>query len=141
MTKSELEKARQRLLPEKGAEFAIGYYGPDGQVKYGEEPHVWANAVSEGLRVMVLGEDAYVAMRKQAKPLLPGFFLGAGASYRRMVVVKLGEVWIHVLGGLVVVGRQSLKVAQLVQDESLTPDDADLLHWLRTGEAPFLQGE
>lgn len=110
-------------LPEKGAIFELEYNREGRPVIYGKEPHDFVTAVSPGLKVLVYGEDSVVLTRRQAKPMLPAFFNGEDGAYRRMLVVNLGDVWIHVLGDKVVVARESLMVGRLVNDESLTPAD------------------
>lgn len=122
---------RDRLLPEKGAEFEIQYYAGEVPVKYGEEPHTWANAISDGLRVIVWGDDAYVAHRRQRKPMIPELFFGEDGAYRRMLIINLGDVWIHILGDLIIIDKKRLNVAQLVNDQSLTDSDRQIMDLLR----------
>jgi hypothetical protein len=148
MTKSEganelvtslLDDLRDRLLPEKGAEFEISYFNGEEPVKYGEEPHTWVNAVSEGLRVVCYGPEFRVSHARQRKPMIPSIMVGPDGNYRRALRIALNgdplgndaDWYIHILGNLIVVSHEKLNVAQLVGDESLTEKDQRILGKLK----------
>ena len=133
------EDTRERLLPEKGAEFDIQYFAGEESVKYGEKPHTWVNAVSDGLRVVCHGPEFRVSHSRQKKPMIPEFFSGEDGSYRRALRIAINgdelgnnaDYYIHVIGGLVVVSSTKLNVAQLVGDKSLTDGDQELMDTMR----------
>ena len=124
MTKSE-------LLPEKGAIFELEYNREGRPVIYDKEPHDFVTAVSPGLKVLVYGEDSVVLSRRQMKPMLPAFFNGEDGAYRRMLVVQLGDVYVHILGDKVVIARESLPVPRLTNDQPLTERDQAIMNALR----------
>jgi hypothetical protein len=102
-----LNTAKEFFLPERGAEFVVTYYRGDQEVSYAEKGHTWANAVSPGLKMIVMGEDARISQKRQKQPSL--------GLERTMLCANLGDVWIHVLGDLIVVAREKLNVGQIVK--------------------------
>jgi hypothetical protein len=150
MTKSEAEPAnefvqnfaegiRERLLPEKGAEFQITYFAGEAPVQYGKEPYTWVNAVSDGLRVVCDGPEYRVSHSRQRKPMIPSMFFGEDGSYRRMLRIAINgdevgnnaDYYVHILGNLVVVSKEKLNCAQVVRDQSLTDKDRAIMDRLR----------
>jgi hypothetical protein len=150
MTKSEAEKAeelarklekqiRDRLLPEKGADFQITYFDGDEEIVYGERPHSWVKAESEGLRVVCHGPEFRVSISRQQKPLVPAFLRGKDGAYRRALRIAINgdplgnnaEYYIHILGDLIVASREKIKCATMVNDESLTDEDQAIMDELR----------
>jgi len=133
------KEAKDRLLPEKGADFDIQYFSGEEEVVYGEKPYNWVNAVSEGLRVVCHGPEFRVSMCKQKKPMLPEFLASADGSYRRALRIAINadeignkaDYYIHIIGELVVVSTEKLTVAQLVGDKSLTEGDRAIMDQIR----------
>jgi hypothetical protein len=139
LVQSIAEEIRERLLPQKGAEFIITYYAGEMPVKYGEESYTWVNAASEGLRVVCDTDKARVSHLRQKKPITPEFLWGEDGAYRRALCIALGgnhngndaDYYLYILGNLIVVAETKLRVAQLVGDQSLTEKDAEIMHQLR----------
>lgn len=108
----------QGALPPHGAEFQIHYFF-DGTELGGEEilrnPHTNVTAVSEGLKVTVNSPDAKVVMRHQKKPIKMFEYEPDGLRDRRMLVVELNGVFIHILGPHVVVAEEKYNVGQIVE--------------------------
>jgi hypothetical protein len=105
-----MEKAREELLPEMGAEFELTYFDgeeevPKDQVLTREHTHV--TAVSSGIRATVIGNGTYVCQRRQKKPLIQE---GTTAT---MLVIEMDGVWVHLLGDHLVVARERLNIGQL----------------------------
>lgn len=133
------EAAYETLLPEKGADFEIQYHAGEIPVVYGEEQHTWVNAKSAGLRVVCMGPEFRVSMARQRKPLVPEFLMGEDGAYRRALRIAIGgdevgnnaDYYIHIMGDLVLVTTDKVRVAQMVNDESLTKKDRALLEELR----------
>lgn len=142
-TKSKSERLRERLkeqiLPEKGAIFDIEYHVGRRSIEYGDEPHNWVNAVSEGLRVVCHGPDFRMSHSRQMKPILPAHFQGPDGAYRRMLRIAVrgdqqgnnADFYIHIMGDLIVVSEKMLKCADLVNQKSLTEKDAALLELMK----------
>jgi hypothetical protein len=135
-------RIRQRLLPKKGAEFELTYFGEDQvPVKYGERPYSWVSAISEGLRVICHGPMFRVSHARQKKPMLPDEFNGEDGCYRRALRIAINgdetgmnaDYYIHILGDLIVVGTERIHVADMVSQASLTVEDQELIERLRRG--------
>jgi len=111
MTKSEvvltLAQAKELILPSSGAEFKLTYFAHGEEIVYGTKDHTNASAVSPGLKVTVLGEDTWMAQRRQAKP-----FVQAG-NYRNMLVIRHGSSWIHILGDHIIVSDRDFTVGMI----------------------------
>lgn len=137
-----LKEARALLLPEKGADFQIQYYAGEVPVQYGEEEHTWVNAVSPGLKVVCAGSQFRVSMARQRKPILPEAFNGEDGAYRRALRVAINgdevgnnaDYYIHILGDTIMVTTKKINIAQMVQDQSLTEDDQQILDLMRAAQ-------
>jgi len=116
MTRSEavargvVQGLRQRLLPPNGAEFELHYFDGDEELKSSEilnRPHTSVSAVSEGLKVTVIGDRTKVIQRRQIKPAY------REGIYRTMLVVEIDDVFIHIIGDHIIVAREKLNVGQI----------------------------
>lgn len=138
-----VEAVKELLLPEKGAMFEIVYFdGENESMIYGKEPHAWAQAVSHGLKIVAWGPKCRLSQLRQQKPLVPAFLKGPDGAYRRALQICLGgdavgkdgDYYIYILGNLIVIQEEKMRVAQLVNDESLTPSDRALLERVRKAQ-------
>lgn len=127
------------LLPEEGSEFERTFVTPEGrEIRFGEEPHAYATATSEALRIVAWGEGVKVYERTQEKPpqvWYPrngprdpetnkrlGEVLHAGGPYRRMLIIEYGgdarlgsgSFFVHVLGDLIVCDTRRRNIGELV---------------------------
>jgi hypothetical protein len=144
-----VKSIKDRLLPEKGADFEISYFNAEGRdVIYGQEPHSWVNATSEGVRVICFGDDFRVSMSRQRKPLIPGFFIGPDGAYRRMLRIAVNgdpigndaDCYINIMGDLIVVTKNKVKCDDLCNHESLTDTDQKILNALKAATVPDPEG-
>lgn len=87
----------------------MGYYKGTKEIRLGEEPHDFCNAVSPGLKVVVQGEDGRVSQKRQNKPLLHA------GHHRSMLVASLNGVYVHILGELVIITDHKLMIGDIVK--------------------------
>lgn len=103
---------REKLLPERGAEFDLTYYAGEEEIPKArvlEDEHTHVSAVSPGLRVIAYSERAKIVQRRQVKPWANG-----GVMERKMLVVELDGTFVHILGSLVVIADRRMNVGEIV---------------------------
>jgi hypothetical protein len=112
MTKSEelVAKAKALLFPPEGVEYELAFHKGMREIPYGSEPHDFCNAVSHGLRVVVMGESGEVHQRRQFKPFDPNF----PGIHRRMLTAVLNGVYVHFIGDLVIIADRQLRVGEIL---------------------------
>lgn len=109
-----LELVREKILPERGAEFELAYHAGEEELpkeKWLAEPHTHVSAVSPGLKVLAYSADAKIRQRRQVKPWAAG-----GLQHRTMLVVELNGTFVHILGSLVVVAERRMNVGEITSD-------------------------